>query len=333
MQKLFATGAHMKISAMPHGGTPGVNINNSSNSDRNVTAKAIFAGEASVKSEIPVDSQQHKVNQDIRRIKMKTNASPDRFTPKIENEVESAKIPINEQSQVVVEQTNPLDPQVAAFAKQRRSLQVKERELADREAAIISKTPTDGSPDIIARLKSEPLSVLQEYGVTYDQLTEAILADKSNINPEIFKLREELKALKEGVDKNLSDRDTQAEQQVLREMRKEADSLVNQDDTYPLVKATNMTKKAIELIHCTYKETGEVLEVSSALQLIEDDLFKENLKLANLDKIKNAIFPAQPAQQQRQNTIRTLTNRDSSSVGLSRRERAMMAANGILTKG
>lgn len=327
----------MKVSAIPQGGSPGVNqFNTSNNSDRMAAAKAIAAGETPIRvtpSDTPVDPQVAKAKESIRRIKMRTNVSPDRFDGNI---AEAGAIPDEVvPTQAVNEETKPLSPQFAALAKQRRALQVKEREIADREKALSSQPPSDGGQELIARLKSSPLSVLQEHGVTYDQLTEAILNNSDGINPEIHKLREEIRALKEGVDKNLSDRDTQAEQQVLGEMRREATELAKDGDTFAAVRTKRAVPQVIDLIHRTYKATGEVLDVPVAMQLVEDELIKDILVEANIEKVKSKLVPAPVPQapQQRHNTIRTLTNRDSTSLGLSRRERAIMAMNGTLTKG
>jgi hypothetical protein len=271
---------------------------------------------------------------EVPTITMKTNVSPDRKVEvQPEAKVEST-IPDNNEQASVVEDTKPLSPQAVALAKQRRANQVKELELKKREEALMAKESQTGNPqDIIARLKSQPLSVLQEHGVTYDQLTEAILNDQSGTNPKIAELEAKLKALEEGVNKTFTERDTQAEQQVLREMGREAEALAKQGDTFELVRETGSVKEVMRLIHQTYKQTGEVLDVPVAMQLVEDELFKDMSKIANTNKIKSALIPPQAQSAPKQTGIRTLTNRDSAPLTLGRRERAIMAMQGTLTKG
>ena len=291
-------------------------------------AKAIAAGESPIKVSHSDTPQAKKP--DVRTLKMATNASPERYQQ--EASAESAISDPAVQAQAA-EETKPLDPQVAAIAKQRRALQVKEREIADREKALAAASKTDET-GLIAKLKSNPLSVMQEHGVTYDQLTEAILADASGVNPEIKALREELKAVKDGLDKTLSEKDLAAEQAVLNDMRKEAESLSKEGDTYELVRETGSLPDVVDLIHRTYKETGEILEVSEALQLVEDELFNESMKIAQYKKIQSKFKPAeepvQPQKQQKQ--FKTLTNRDSAIPPLSRKARALAAFNGTLKK-
>ncbi len=223
------------------------------------------------------------------------------------------------------EASQPLSPQFAELAKRRRALQLQERALKEREKALESQGTGSDRIDI-ARLKNEPLRVLQEAGVTYDQLTEHLLASQEDAK--YRELEAKYAALEESVDKKFVDRETQAEQQVLAEMRREAESLIEQDETFELVKATRSVSDVMELIERTYRKTGEVLEVTEALQLVEDHLFEETKRLTGLNKIKSQFAPQAPAPQpQQQMGMRTLKNRDTASIPLSRKARAIAAWN------
>lgn len=257
-----------------------------------------------------------------RALKMSTNATPGMLPQELQQTDDNKEEPTG-----TVEATQPLSPQYAALAKQRRALQVKERELQDKEKAILAKSQGGDSVDL-ARLKSEPLSVLLEAGVTYDQLTEAILSNQGN--SEVNSLKAEIKALKEGVDKRFTDNETQAETAALAEMQREAIALSAQGDEYELVRETRSVPHVVELIKRTYKETGEVMDVQEALKLVEDSLFEQNQKIAGYKKMQGLFQPqAQPPQQR---GMRTLTNKDTASVPLDRKARALAAALGTLKK-
>lgn len=328
----------MKVSQLATGGTPGidigsVNLGRTASPDKLAVAKAIAAGESAInvtQSDTPTDPRLAKAQADIRKIKMRTNASPERFNQEvIETEASPESTTPDATEQVPgLEETKPLTPQFAALAKQRRALQVKERELADREKAMGTS-----SADLVARLKSQPLSVLQEHGVTYDQLTEAILSNQSNSNPELEALKAEVKALKEGVDKTFTDRDAQAEQQVLAEMQREAELIVKQGDDFEMVRETQSLPDVMDLILRTYKETGEILDVPEALRLCEEDLLTESLKIARFKKVQSRLAPPAPPLPPQSKTMRTLTNRDTASPVMDRRSRAIAAALGTLKKG
>ena len=289
----------MKISAVP---TPGA------------VAGAAGAG---------IDPQAQRV-QSVRALKMNTNATPGHDLAQ-----EPAISDINDPANATPEETEPLSPQLAALARQRRALQVKERELADREKALTAQQPTQGSAELLARLKSQPLSVLLEAGVTYDQLTEAILANPSGDSQAAVEAR--IKALEESFDKKLNDRDTQAEQAALAEMRRDAQRLAAEGDAFEMIRVTRSVPTVMELIEKTYRKSGEILDVQEAMQLVEEDLIEQSLKLAGIGKMQSRIAPPLAPQAPKPG-MRTLTNRDTAQVPQSRKQRAIAAFHNQLKK-
>lgn len=317
----------------------------SASSERLAAAKAIASGKSPMSiqpSDTPVDPMIQRQQLDVRKLKMKTNFTTNRPIEEASDPNNQAAAPDNAipdaavTTQAAPEETKPLSPQFAALQKQKRALQVKERELADREAKLAQQPQNTGVD--AAKLQADPLSVLREQGVLdnpnfYTALTEHVLANQG-ANPEILNLKQELKAMKEGIDKSLSDRDVQAEQQVYAEMRREATGLVASGDTYEMIRETKSLPDVMKLIERTWKEQGEVLDVTEALNLIETDLITESLKIANIKKVQGRLQPTpQPQQQQpQQRTMRTLTNRDGVIPQMDRRSRAIAAANGTLKK-
>lgn len=264
-----------------------------------------------------------------RVLRMHTNATPG-LVPASEEEL---TIPDKgDPAEATVEATQPLSPQFAALAKQRRALQVKEREIADREKALSAQSSTQEGAVDLARLKSDPLSVLLENGVTYDQLTQAILNDQGG-GSEVRALQAKIDALEKGVDQKFTDKATQEEKQVLAEMQKEATQLVASGEAFELVRETRSIPQVMTLIERTYRETGEVLGVQEALQLVEDELIGESLKLAALKKVQGRLQPEPPqAPSPQPRQMRTLTNRDTSAVPLTPKQRALLAFTGQLKK-
>lgn len=323
----------MKISPIAQGsgvpagaiGTEGMPAN------RLNAAKAAFEGRQA--PDQTIDPQVERA-QSVRKLRMKTNATPESNMVLMEEEqpAQNAIHDANEQTQEATE-SKPLSPQFAALAKQRRALQTERAAFeAERKSFEEQKNGATHDSSLRERLKSNPLVTLLEEGVTYDQLTEQILADQSGVNPQIAELKAEIKALKEGVDKTLSDREANTEAQVIAEMTREAQELVSQGDDYELVRETGNVPEAIKLIKEVYKREGKILDVSEALSLIEDELINESLKVANYKKVQAKLQP-QPQQivgGQRQ--MRTLTARDGVSMPLTAKQRAMAAFNGTLKR-
>lgn len=267
------------------------------------------------------------MSQKIRSLKMRTDVTPGR----VEELPPDPALPTPDTLEVKPDEaTQPLSPQFAALARQRRALQ-QEKQAFEREKAESATKQDVGGVDR-ARLKSDPIGVLLEEGVTYEQLTEAVLANQNGYNPEIKKLQDEIRALKAETEKTFSDKETQAEESALNEMERDAIRLSSQGDEFALVRETGSIKKVRDLIHRVYKQDGEVLDVREALKLVEDELLKDNLRIANLGKIQSQVAPQVQQPQQLQRPMRTLSNRDTASVPMSAKQRALAAFHGTLKK-
>lgn len=279
-----------------------------------------------------VDAQAERI-QNVRALKMSTNATPGSMPPTSEAPPEEAlsKTDTDDPAEGTVEATQPLSPQLAALAKQKRALQVKERELADREKALASQPSTQDGHISLADLKSEPLRVLLENGVTYDQLTEAILADQ-NGGSEVRSLQAKVENLEKGIDEKLLARDQKAEAAVYAEIEREAKQLAAEGETFELVRATGSIPDVMKLVKRVWEEQGEVMTAQEALQAIEDELITESLKLAALKKVQGRLQPEAPPAPQPQLRPRTLTNRDGTVQPMTPKQRALLAFRGELKK-
>lgn len=234
----------------------------------------------------------------------------------------------------VPEVTEPLSPQFAMLAKQRRAAQVKEAEIAQREQALAEREKTLSGPtrqELETRLKTHALSTLQELGISYDQLTQEILSQQNGVTPEILELRQEIKSLREGVDKTLTDKEQQAEKAVLADMKRNVDKLSFQGDDFEMIREMKKQQDVVDLIHRNWKETGEVLDEREAMTLIEEELVNDNLRIAKLKKIQGKLIPTESLPLQ-QKGLTTLTNKDHARPVMDRKQRAILAMQGNLKR-
>ncbi len=326
----------MKISPVTGMTTIAPTSNTGLSAEKLARLKAVAAGEVPKEEEV----QEKPKFSGQPTIKMKTNRTVNREMPVAEAEAPitepetpaSATSDASEQVSAVEEATQPLNPQLAAIAKQRRALQQERQAFEKEKELLVGNTRAD----LEAKLKTNALSTLQELGVTYDQLTNEILASQGGIAPEIQALKAEIKALKEGVDKTLSDKDIAAEQAVLKEMRRNVDHLASQGEEFELIRAKRAEPDVIELIHRTWKQNGEILDEAEAMKLIEEELLNESLVLAKLKKVQGKLTPTEPLKLQEEMPVKTgmktLTNRDSAKPLMDRRQRAIAAALGQLKR-
>lgn len=269
-------------------------------------------------------------------LKMQTNRNPEPLSapqetpePKAEGtEItqENANSDAVVQTKPTPEATQQVSPQIAALAKEKRALQVKERELAEREKAL--ETKNTGRAELEQRVKAgQALSVLQDLGITYDQLTNELLGQQNA--PDLTKFQDEL--LKK-IDERFASNDAQQEENVFNHMKKNVDKLVYSSDDYPFVKAAKAQDKVLELIKRSWKENGEVLDEEEALKSIDDELKEEARVYAKLLKEPEPTTqdaaepsPTQPAKTQGVPAVKTLTNKDSARPQSNRRQRALAA--------
>lgn len=264
---------------------------------------------------------------------------------------------ISEPQENVVEETktqstsDQLSPQYAMLAKKERALRLKSQEIKSKEDAFKAKEEEYQSKYIQKdRLTSDPLSVLNELGVSYEQLTSLILSqgtpEQAAQNSSVQKLEAEIRAIREAQDadrKAIADQQSKAYQNALSQIRNEARSLVDSDPDFEVTRETKSVGQIVELIERTYNEDGVLLSVEEAARQVEDYLVERHEKFARLNKIQSRIKPVAPKQApaeekqtqqgtQTQSQSKTLTNTMATTPRLSSKERAIMAFKGQLNK-
>lgn len=254
-----------------------------------------------------------------------TQHSPE--TSQVISPKQELSIPDNTETKTP-EATQPLSPQFAELAKRRRALQLKERALADREKALTNNGTGSDVVDI-ARLRSQPLNVLQEAGIMgdafYNQMTEHLmgngsLAEKAAREAEIDA------RVKDAVNRQFQEQQTLTRQQTLTEIRRNVEQhLSSNADRFKLVKAERLIPEVMELIERTYDEENRLMPEEEALEEIEGFLRE---KYQRLNSLYEPQQPSQPQPQpQQQIGMRTLRNKDTASISVSRRARALAAWN------
>lgn len=234
-----------------------------------------------------------------------------------------------------------------------QALKAKEAELARKEAELAEKFKLDQTQYISKqRLKENPLDVLAEAELSYDELTNQVLnAQPKNPRYEAYiqKLEAKIAQLEEKtnkVEKTYETQQQEAYQAALKQIEKDATKLINSSPDYELIRNSGEIKEVVKLIEQTYKVDGELLSVQEAADLIEKELEERTIKFfEKTEKLKKRWAPKAPAsaevkpvqeqtpQKEQTQTMKTLTNTNSSTRQLSARERAILAMKGELPKG
>lgn len=235
----------------------------------------------------------------------------------------------------------------AKVQQQEQAIKAREQALQAREAALASKDQEYQTGYISRdRLKSDPLGVMAETGLTYEELTQQILTQQPKdprVEATISRLEAKIKALEDGAQntqKSYQEQQQNAYQAAVRQIETDARALVKQDPNFETIRATGAVKDVVELITQTYDKDGVLLTVEEAAQQVEDYLVEEAMKITRIDKIKNRIAAnasqastkAQTPATNKQPQMKTLTNATGSSRELSAKERAILAFKGQLNK-
>lgn len=249
--------------------------------------------------------------------------------------------------------TNALSSQYAVLARKEKALRLKAQELKAREDGYKAQEDAQRAKEaeyqqkFISRdkLAQDPVSILNELGITYDQLTSLVLnspkPEDQAQRVELQKLQDDIKTIKQAQEdaKNAySEHQKTQYSQALNQIKNETKALVQNDANFETIKATNSIGDVVELIEKTFHKDGILLTVEEAAQAVEEELVERALKLSKLQKIQSRLNPAAQQQVQKpqvnqnsqQQTATTLTNAQSASRPMSVRERAIAAFKGQL---
>lgn len=294
-----------------------------------------------------------------------TQVSPEEFGA-IKNAVKTNQIDTSESDESTTApdtsaetkvSSEPLSSQYAVLARKEKAIRAREQQLKAKEAAIkAQEDAAKAAPKTLSideskyvpkdRLTQDPFTVLNELGLSYDQLTElALNAPK----PEQMALMNELKSLKAEIaalkgesqsnKKSFEDQQKQNEAEAINQIRHEASVVIKNNPEFETIRETNSLDDVVDLIKRTYKEDGILMSVEEAALEVENYLVEEAIKLARLKKIQQRLQPAKPAETKateqlpkQTQPMKTLTNSVASSRTLSARERALLAFEGKLQK-
>jgi hypothetical protein len=238
----------------------------------------------------------------------------------------------------------------AKAQKQLQEIKAREDALNAQKAALEAREKQFDTSRYVdkQRLKADPLGVLAEAELSYDELTQQLLnqAPKDpRVDAQISRLEQTIKALEaklEDTDKSYKQQQSEAYQQAIKQMRRDTEALVKQNaEEYEAIAKTDAIDDVVELIEATYKKDGIVLTVEEAAKEVEDYLIEESLKtVSRIEKIKKRLNPPSvsttPAKveepkkqpQTEQPQVKTLTNAIASTRKMSARERAILAFKG-----
>lgn len=278
-----------------------------------------------------------------------TSVAPDAAQPEVPAKPQTPPATPDAATQALIRREKNLRMQAQ---KQQDAFKAKEAELAKRQAELDAKAKELEQGYIPkSRIKQDALTVLAENDVSYDDISKQAM-EAQNVNPQVkayltklegivTKQQEQLEQLSQQQENS----QTESTQAALRQIAKDASTLVSKDTagTFEFIKANGKAgiQEVVKLIEVEFNETGEQLDIEEAMRLVEAEYESQfDKRFKGLNKVQKR-FQAGNTQQapeaektlapnQQPQTMKTLTNTVGSTRQLSAKERAILAFEGKL---
>lgn len=236
-----------------------------------------------------------------------------------------------------------VEQQNQRLAEREDSLKAREQEWADKEATY--------RRDYVAKaqIKQDALTILDEQGVTYDDITQQAV-NRQPTDPRVLRamnnLQDQVQTLTAKLEQ-AAQQQTKAQessvQAALRQIELDVTKTVRNNPDFELIDKQGRIKSVVKLIKDTYDTTGEVLDAHEAAEMYEQELLDRAMNsYTSIQKIQKRVSEASAKAKEPQKTqtptqqtpqMKTLTNAAGANRKLSVRERAMLAFKGELGKG
>lgn len=190
-----------------------------------------------------------------------------------------------------------LSPQLTALARREQKLQAqlldfqtKQSEFEAKQADFIPKS------ELQTKVRQKTSETLKEVlGVTYDELTQLILAEQNGVDTKDAAIQE-LSAKIDKMESSQTEAQKKQTEAVINNYRTEIGRLVDSNDEYETIKARGAQDFVLQHILDTFNdpEDGAILTIEEAAKDIEEALFNEALELTKLKKVQ-AKLPAPAA--------------------------------------
>lgn len=265
-------------------------------------------------------------------------------TPELKQPATSEAVQKTEETQP---QEKALSPQFVALARKEKALRSQSQALKAREDALKAKETEYESnyipkSKLTERFKSDPVGLMQEHGLSYDQLTHLILNQPSAQDQSLQKLQAELQELRDAqanAAKQSEELQKRNYEQAVNQIRNEAKLMIASDPSFETIKETGSEEAVVELIKETFDKDGIVMSTEDAAKEVEEYLVEEALKYAQLKKVQARLNPPTTGEALKQQInekpqMKTITHAITASTKPSsdkdRRARAILAAQGKL---
>lgn len=217
-----------------------------------------------------------------------------------------------------IQETKP-ESQEEGLSRQERIelLQMRKRYEKELETVKKEKEEIKSLKEAAALAKQDPKKFLETFGVSYQELTEAILNNSELAETPEFKVN--------NLEKRLTEYEKRMEEYRIQEQRAKEQQQINQfvqqinteieaaGDDSELIRAKNAQGLVFEIINLYAERNNSLLDIGTAIRLAEQQLEEEAKSYLNTNKMKKNFSgsnsSSQQAQSQEKQSPKTLSNK------------------------
>lgn len=150
------------------------------------------------------------------------------------------------------------------------------------------------------RLKKEPLKVLEESGLKFEQLAEMVLNDgKPTQDMVLSEYEKKFMSRMEELEKKLAEKEAKEQQEkydaAINQFQAQLVDFIGQTPDYELIRANDAGDLVYQVIEEHHAETGQILSNKEACDAVEEYLLEEAKKLVDREKVKKLLQPQPPS--------------------------------------
>lgn len=194
---------------------------------------------------------------------------------------------------------DPSKARLLHMAKQEKMLRKQAQAIKAREDAIKTREQElQGVAQWKQDLVKDPLKVMQDAGITYDQLAQILTNQPSAQDQALRAVTEKLQSVEEGqksIQQMIKENEQKQYDQALKQISNDVSSIVRSDpDTYEMIDKYKAQDAVVELIKWTFDNEGNLLSIEDAAKEVEEHLTEEAYTLAQSKKIQSRLKPLEP---------------------------------------
>lgn len=240
-------------------------------------------------------------------------------TDTVEKTVEAAE-PVQTQEQKQAEER--FAAKFAALSRKEKAIKQRESQLQQQMQQLEQRLKqieaqgkeVESFKSLPDRLKREPLKVLEESGLKFEQLAEMVLNDgKPTQDMVLQEYEKKVMAKMQELEAKLAEKE-QKEQEAkyeaaLQQFQAQLTDFINKTEDYELIRANDAVDLVYEVIEKHHNDTGEILSNKEASDAVEAYLLEEAKKLVDREKVKKLLQPtAEPKPKTAPTGAKTLSN-------------------------